>query len=200
VEAIARHGLSKLGVGDVAACASVSRATVYRYFADLDELVAQVAEREGRRFQEEAERALHATPDGPERIRVALQHVATSTREHPILSRIAETDPALLLRSLREEFPAIKRMFAKAFGPLLRQTALARDGIASEDELVDWLTRIMVSAYLFPEPEPDRMARTLSAVHRVLTVQPKRSATRGESRSAQKKRNAARQRTSTSRR
>lgn len=172
VEAISRHGLGKLTLGDVSACAAVSRATVYRYFSGVGELLTCVAQREGRRFQEEVAQALREAPGGSERIHVALQEAVHRAREHPILSRIAETDPAFLLSSLRREFPTIKQMFDAAFGPLLHETALSREGVVAVDEMVDWLTRIMISAYLFPDPDPERMARQLSAVYRVLTASP----------------------------
>jgi hypothetical protein len=34
--------------------------------------------------------------------------------------------------------------------------------------MVDWLTRVMISAVLLPDPEPERMARGLTAVYRLL--------------------------------
>ena len=53
--------------------------------------------------------------------------------------------------------------------PLLGETRPVRDGVASPEQLVDWLTRLMISAVLFPDPNPDRMAHDLTAVYRLLT-------------------------------
>jgi len=62
--------------------------------------------------------------------------------------------------------------------------------------MTDWLTRILVSVYLFPDPEPERMARQLGAVYRVLTVDPKK----GRSRARAGRSSRAAQRSSASRR
>jgi AcrR family transcriptional regulator len=46
VQAVALHGLSKLGMSDVSRSAGVARGTVYRYFASRDELLNALAARE----------------------------------------------------------------------------------------------------------------------------------------------------------
>lgn len=168
-EAIARHGLGKLGMGDVSSSAAVSRGTLYRYFSSRDELVAQLAAREGRRFQERMLEKLEATSDGAERVRIALQYAARFAGEHPVLRRLAETDPAYVLSAIRDQFEAIRQMLHGPLAPLLAQTDLVRLGAAHTDRLVDWMTRLMISYFLFPEPDPDRMARDLAAVFSTLT-------------------------------
>ena len=67
--------------------------------------------------------------------------------------------------------------------PLLAQTEPVQEGLATTEQLVDWLTRVMISAVLFPDPDPDRMAHGLTAVYRLLAGAPaarKRRATRKE--------------------
>jgi len=56
--------------------------------------------------------------------------------------------------------------------PLLQDTRPVRGGVATSEQLVDWLTRMMISAVLFPDPDPERMARSLTAVYRLLTAGP----------------------------
>jgi len=170
-EAIARHGLAKLSMGDVSESASLSRGTVYRYFSNRDELLTVLAHREGARFQETMRQALVETPEGAEQIQVALQYAARHAREHPLLRRIVETDPAFVLRAIRERLPAIKEMMRDSLGVLLGETELVGKGVATSDQLLDWMTRLMISAFLFPDPDPDRMARDLTAVYRVLTLE-----------------------------
>lgn len=166
--AIARHGLTKLGMGDVSDLSNLSRGTVYRYFPNRQALLRVLAEREGRRFQEEVLRAMAAAPTGVERLHVALQHAAQIAREHPVLRRLVETDPAHVLRSLREQYPAIRRMIHDLMTPVLGDTAAVLHGAATPAQLSDWLTRIMISAFLFPDPEPGTLTEGLTAVYRVL--------------------------------
>jgi AcrR family transcriptional regulator len=165
---VARHGLAKLGMGDVSEASGLSRATIYRYFRSLEEILARVAQREGDRFQERVWQAVAEAP-APDRIHIALHLATREARDNPILRRVLDTDPAFVLRSLRERLPVIKKMIREPFAPLLDQTAPVRKGVATVDQLVDWLTRLMISAYLFPDPEPERMGHDLTAVYRVLT-------------------------------
>lgn len=174
--AIARHGLSKLGMSDVSESAGVSRGTLYRYFPSRDELLQHLAAFESARFQQRVGEALRVAPAGPERLEVALQHVTRYVREHPAIQRVLETEPAFVLRHLREQFPALCVTTGALLRPLLGDTRPVRHGVASPEQLVDWLTRMMISAVLFPDPNPDRMAHDLTAVYRLLTepVEPPR--------------------------
>jgi hypothetical protein len=99
---------------------------------------------------------------------VALQHVTRYVREHPVIQRVIDTEPAFVLRHLREQFPTLCATTGALLAPLLAETRPVRDGAATPEQLVDWLTRMMISAVLFPDPDPDRMARSLTAVYRLL--------------------------------
>jgi AcrR family transcriptional regulator len=182
---VARHGVQKLGMGDVSSDAAVSRGTLYRYFPTRDHLLRTLARHEGRRFQERVAAAVREV-EGAERLLVALRFATEHARQHPVLQRLLETDPAFLLQALRQQFPAVRAMIAELFAPLLAQTQPVRLGIARTDQLVDWLTRLLVSAYLFPDPEPAAMARGLTAVYRMLTgIAPARTRRRAPRRRAQ---------------
>jgi hypothetical protein len=110
-----------------------------------------------------------AAPTGAERLHVALQHAAQLAREHPVLRRLVDTDPAHVLRSLRERYPAIRAMIHELMTPLLGDTAAVLGGAATPAQLSDWLTRLMISAFLFPDPEPGALTEGLTAVYRMLT-------------------------------
>lgn len=172
-EAVARHGLAKLGMRDVSSLSGVSRPTLYRYFPHRDALLTELARREGLRFRERMLRAIEEAPPGPERILVALEHATRHVREHPVLQRLLETDPDLLLRGLRRYFPLVKADLRSMLGPLLQETHLVRQGVVSADELTDWMLRLMVSAFLLPPVGVDEMARDLTAVYRILVAPPR---------------------------
>jgi AcrR family transcriptional regulator len=170
--AIARHGLSKLGMSDVSLSAGVSRGTLYRYFPNREELLQSLALFEGQRFQERVAAALREVRGDSSRLEVALQLVTRYVREHPAIRRVIETEPAFVLDYLRAEFPALRAVTGSFLAPLLAQTDPVRQGLVTAEQLVDWMTRVMISAVLFPDPDPDRMAHGLTAVYRLLAGTP----------------------------
>jgi AcrR family transcriptional regulator len=169
-EAVARHGLQKLDMGDVSTASGVSRATLYRYFPSRNELLAQLAHREGLRFQERMLRAVERTPPGPERVLLVLQHATQHVLEHPVLQRILETDPAFVLRGLRGEFTRVKSQLRQLLAEPLAKTEMVRRGVATTDQLLDWMVRLMISVYLIPDPHPEQMAEGLTAVYEILSA------------------------------
>jgi AcrR family transcriptional regulator len=168
--AVARHGLSKLEMTDVSAISGVSRGTLYRYFPDRDALLGAVAQREALRFKQRTLAAMAEAPPGPARLVVALEHATRHVREHAALQRLLETDPAFVLRSMREQFEGLKAEFSALLSPLLREIRLVKRKVVEVDHLVDWLMRLMLSAYLLPHPHPEEMAHGLEAVYRILTA------------------------------
>lgn len=174
--AIARHGLSKLGMSDVSLSAGVSRGTLYRYFPSRDDLLRSLAAFESQRFQERVNAVLSEPAGDTPRLEVALQLVTRYVREHPAIQRVIETEPAFVLDYLRTEFPSLRAVVGSFVAPLLAQTDPVRQGLATTEQLVDWMTRVMISAVLFPDPNPDRMARGLTAVYRLLAGAPARPA------------------------
>ena len=186
--AVARHGLAKLDMGDVSLTSGVSRGTLYRYFPGRDVLLAELAQREGLRFKERMLAAIAAAPPGPDSIRVALEHATRHVREHPALRRLIETDPAFVVRAIQREFPTIRGEIGQVLGPILGRLALVRDGVATTGQLVDWTVRLMISAFLVPEVEPDEMAPGLAAVCQLFVATaplpvPRRVRGRGRARS-----------------
>ena len=177
LRAIARHGLSKLGMSDVSEHAGVSRGTVYRYFPSREELLQCLADFERERFQRRVAEALRSAPPGAPRLRVALQHVARYVKEHPAIQRLIDSEPAFVLGYLREQFPTLCATTSAFLLPLLADTQPVRRGMATREQMVEWLTRMMISAVLFPAADPDGMARSLTAVYGLLSdgVAPRRA-------------------------
>ncbi len=168
VRAVARHGLSKLGMSDVSDVAGVSRGSLYRYFPNREELLVALARREGGRFLDRVLEAALAAPEGEERLVVVLEIATQEVRQHPALQRLLESDPAFVLESLRAQFPAISAQLREPFEPLLRDTRAVRSGVITVDQLMDWTTRFLISMYLFEDPEPRRMAESLTAMYRLM--------------------------------
>jgi len=177
LRAIARHGLTKLGMNDVSASAGVSRGTLYRYFPSREDLLYSLAEFETRRFRQRVGEAVAAAGASGPRMEVAVGHVARYVSEQPAIRRILETEPAFVLGYLREHFTELRSLSHGLLAPLLRVAGPVRSGAVTVEQLTDWLTRLMISAVLFPDPDPDEMARALTAVYSLLSGPTKQAAT-----------------------
>jgi len=175
VRAVARHGIAKLGMRDVSESAGVSRGTLYRYFPNRDDLLDELARREADAFLERVVDALRRAPAGEERLQVVLELALRELREHAALRRLLESDPAFVLHSLRERYPAIRAQLHELLAPLLEDMHPVQAGALSVDQLVDWTTRFLISIYLFEEGRPDEMAQAVTAMYRLLSGAPPRS-------------------------
>jgi AcrR family transcriptional regulator len=99
-DCIAAFGLRRLTLTDVARQAGVSRPTVYRRWRDINTLVADLLTREMHAaLMTAAEQAGPA--DGPGGVRERLVRESAgmlrALREHPLLTRILQTEPEVLV-------------------------------------------------------------------------------------------------------
>jgi hypothetical protein len=101
-----------------------------------------------------------------------LEHATRHVVEHEALQRLLETEPGFVLESLREQYPAIRRALHEALAPLLRDTEPVRGGIATTEQLADWTTRFMISAFLFPAPRSEEMSAGILSMFRMLRGEP----------------------------
>ncbi len=96
-EGVLEIGLGRLTLAEVARRAEVSRMTVYRRYDDLDRLInALLVVEFGAVIAEASERAgREATARG--RLSREVIHVTRRTAEHPLMRRILELDPEMLM-------------------------------------------------------------------------------------------------------
>ncbi|MCP4903838.1 MAG: TetR/AcrR family transcriptional regulator [bacterium] len=169
-DAVALHGVSKLGMADVCRCAGMSRGTLYRYFGSREELLLELSRCEAERFRDRVLEAARSAPTPEARLHVLLEQSTRQVQEHPALQRLLESDPGRVLRALREQFGTIREEIHEILAPVLEATAPVRSGVVEVDQLVDWFTRILVTAYIIPDPDPEKMLEGLSAMHRMLSL------------------------------
>ncbi|GAC1439445.1 MAG: TetR/AcrR family transcriptional regulator [Solirubrobacteraceae bacterium] len=95
-------GLGNLTMDDIALRAGVGRMTVYRRFASKRRLVDALSLREARRCLAALEQAIDPAAAPDEQIAGALIAGLRIARGHPLLNRLALTDPRGLLDSLND--------------------------------------------------------------------------------------------------
>ena len=160
---MALHGLTKLEMGDVSGAAGISRATLYRYFSSRDDLLTALSIREGipilgRLPDGVAGRARERGADPPP---APLRH-AIQVREHAALQRMLDTEPAYRApQPSGSSSPPFATSSSAWSGGCSSATQPVRSGVATVGQLVDWMTRLLISAFLIPSSEPDQMLQGL---------------------------------------
>jgi AcrR family transcriptional regulator len=92
---IARYGTRKTTMGDIARVGGVAKATLYNHFRDKNEVYAALVAHEVDSIVGRAQAAHDAAPAG-EGVAAALAAAATAIVEHPVLRKVAESEPGML--------------------------------------------------------------------------------------------------------
>lgn len=96
-EAVLEIGLGRLTLAEVARRAGVSRMTVYRRYDDLDRLISSLLVVEFSAVIADAADRARREATGRGRLVREVIHVARRTAEHPLMRRILELDPEMLM-------------------------------------------------------------------------------------------------------
>lgn len=147
VDALGRFGIAKTTVDDVARGAGVSRASVYRHFPDgKDELIAAGIERAVAEFFWGVAREIDDVTEFTDLLEQALLVAHRAVVDHPILQKVAETEPERLMPQLSEAAPLVREMIAAYLAERLEAEEL-REGLTAL-EAANWLARMFLS-FLF---------------------------------------------------
>ncbi|MDP7300482.1 MAG: TetR family transcriptional regulator [Myxococcota bacterium] len=168
LRAVATRGLAKLAMSDVSEFAGVSRGTAYRYFPNTEVLLSELGRREAEKFEQQVWAVLEEVPSGEERLRVVLDYLGKLARDHPLIQRLPETDPAFVLTALRERFPDIRDVLQRLLITVLEESSLVRRGVVTAEQLAGWTARMMISMFLFPEANPEATARSMRTAYQIL--------------------------------
>jgi AcrR family transcriptional regulator len=141
---IARYGLAKTPMEDVAREAGLSRATLYRHFPQgKDQLVREVVAWEANRFFMRLTGAVARHVDLADTLEAALLFAHRAVEEHEVLQKILETEPERLLPVLTTESGRLLAL-VKQFLALAMQRTTIRDGV-DPDAAADYLARMVLS-------------------------------------------------------
>ncbi len=151
-ECFARFGLTKTTMEDVAKHAGLSRATVYRYFKNRDELLMGVVERESRRTAEQIKLRLREIRNPGEYIVEGILVALAEIPQRPALSMLFVADAVgatsrLLLTS--ERLVAIALELVLPVIEPARKNGLLRENV-EVGAMMEWIFRIIGSYLTVP--------------------------------------------------
>ncbi len=169
---VARTGLAKTTIEDVATEANVSRQTVYRYFADRDELLlagilAELASQEVVPDRSEAMARSARTPE--DAVASLVEGVVTtlgSIAANPVLASLLATEGESVRATLEGASHALFRGYADELRPWLvlgQDAGLLRSDV-HPDEIAELVLRITLSLMTIDGPvhrDPDELRRYL---------------------------------------
>jgi AcrR family transcriptional regulator len=142
----AAHGTEEATMTHIAERAGVGRMTVFRHFGGKEALVERLVLRELRRFLEHVDATLGGIDDPGERVVEAFLLCVRAGAEHPLIARLARTEPG----------PALERLSRGDPSPL----DLGREFVAARlpgrsREVADVLVRLAASYVFLPGPTVD---------------------------------------------
>lgn len=159
-----RFGLTKTTVEDVAQEAKVSRATIYRYFRDRDELMLEVLLAELDVSMDRPVSAFFEPLETPQDLAEAVVGVSTAVlraiREDPKLQHLLERDGPGISATISG---ASRALFTQSADALVPHLTIARErGLIRADldvgDAAEWILRSILSLLIVEGPEPHSTA------------------------------------------
>ena len=151
VECIARHGLAKTSLSDIAREMGVAPSTVYRKVGTVEHAAAMVMAREGHRMLTRLPEIIEGI-EGPRQITVFVAESIETSRRHPMMRKLLSDSDWAGRFVTRDLDDAIERQ-AEVSAPLLA-LAMKEGHIRRQDPvaLAHWLARISVICLFSPPP------------------------------------------------
>lgn len=149
-----RHGFRRVALDDVARRAKISRTTIYRRFANRDELVAAVIDRENAVLFADIAAELKSRRPQSNYYVEAFTLSIMRFRQHRVLTRMLADEPGLTLELARQHWDAAVERMASALRVIFPAGFAERIGEQAVSELADTVLRYAAMALLLPTREP----------------------------------------------
>jgi len=168
-------GLQRITVEDVVRRAGVSRMTAYRRYPRRDNLVEALVRRETQRFLAAVADAIDAVGDPHEGVAEAFIAAVTFAREHPMLRRAGQLEPA----------PVADSAALLAMGSAFIANYIHGDGPGAPSQQVRWVADVFARLFLtyisMPPTDPNfgDDAELRRFAHEVLTPMVERANAKG---------------------
>ena len=152
LELVAGSGFRHLTMDDVARRARVGRMTVYRRFGTRQALIEALAVRECRRCLDTIGSRLDLADPMPDRLVSLFTATLGVIREHPLLARLARTEPEALLRELNASGSAVFGLVQEFLSNLIEEGQRAGELVPGDPAVLAELgIRLGVSFVLMPD-------------------------------------------------
>jgi AcrR family transcriptional regulator len=149
-----RYGFRRVALDDVARRARVSRTTIYRRFANKDDLVAAVIDRENAvLFAEIAAELKNAAPQSNVYVEAFTLSIVRF-RRHRVLNRMITDEPGMMIELAQLHWTAAIERMAAALRIIFPAGFADRLGEAAVNELADTILRYASMLLLLPSPRP----------------------------------------------
>ena len=149
---IAMHGFRRTSMDDIAAAATVGRATLFRRFTNRDALIRAVIFGELQRILDRFDAETEAIDDPSEYIVAGFLIILREVHDNDLLRRVLVTDAERVLPLLTVDADAAMQLgYAFARQALTRARQAGIELTADEAVLAELLTRIAQSFALTPE-------------------------------------------------
>lgn len=129
------RGVGRVGMGEVAAAAGCSRATLYRWFATREELHLAFVHREARRVGATVAAEVGDNVDPAERLTAAVVAAVRLVRETPTLHAWFAAADAATTAALAQSSEVVEALGA---------------GVVADPDAARWLVRVVLSLLLVP--------------------------------------------------
>lgn len=153
---LARYGIRRTSMTDIAREMHVARTTVYRQVASVEEAVALVASRQLHRFLDGLLDAL-AGPQGagPSEFMRAIAGAVRFARSHPVSLRVLNDEPEIVGSLVTRDLSPYAAQVVEALAPVVSR-AMAVGAIRPGDPQLaaQWLVRVVAALVALP-PEGD---------------------------------------------
>ncbi|MFW0785247.1 helix-turn-helix domain-containing protein [Gordonia sp. CPCC 206044] len=145
-ECFERFGIAKTTMEDVARAASMSRATVYRYFADRESLIAESVVRRARANMDRARVYIRRWPTVEERIVEGICRDISKGHRDPMVNRLVSPESMGLSIQLLSESGRAIELTHELWGPILADEQAAGTIRADLDLklLAEWISELEI--------------------------------------------------------
>jgi AcrR family transcriptional regulator len=137
---IDRHGIRKTTMDDVASEVGLSRPSVYRYFADRDDLLIELITRHARALLDRARKSIARQSSLPDQIVESVLYTAEHARRDPLTRHVIDPDATSLGRRMIAS-GTTEMMRAEMWDPVL-------DAALANNELPPGLPRSDIHLWL----------------------------------------------------
>ena len=155
---LARHGISKTTLSDIAREMGVAPSTVYRKVGSVDNVSMLLFAREAQRFLDRIPATL-ASATGPQAITTLMADAIQTLADDPVAAKVLRDEGDWMGRMVTRQLDHLLAQGVEVAAPLLT-AAMAAGLIRAQDpeRLAHWLLRIALAALVAPPPGDLRTA------------------------------------------